>query len=88
MHLHIESMAGEMEEKKGGRKGKGGKGKGRGKGKGKGGEKDWAREVEKMMEQGHKDAEEAWSRVTKEEGLGYKLFKQIWTEKEPDAAEE
>lgn len=68
-----------MEEKKGGRKGKGGKGKG---------EKDWARRVEKMMEQGHKDAEEAWSRVTKEEGMGYKLFKQIWTEKEPDAAEE
>jgi len=28
-----------------------------------------------MKEQGTKDAEEAWSRVTKDEGMGYKLFK-------------
>lgn len=63
---------------------KGGKG---GKGKGKGG-KDMSREIEKMMEQGMKDAEEAWSRVTNDNGMGFNLFKEIWLEKDPEGDHE
>jgi len=34
------------------------------------------------MEQGHKDAEEAWSRVTKEEGMDLRLFRKLYLERE------